>query len=485
MSDWQVQDWEYIAEGNQNIICRYIGQNPIFCDKVLRLRKVFSSPIRPSSNLYKQPLFSLILGQNILTDGLMIKLPKSFIRKLYNILYNNKNNNKKTRRESSFDWADESSKKLTISRIASLIENCLVPPPQIRMLTADGLFFTIEIKPKCGVKLTNNILQNIKYINKPNRYLMMQCYKMMNNHITHISPYNPENLFNKNILYVKKEIKHLIDNCNNNFRIFNENGIELSTSCFTNDVRHSISRLAAICILNSKFLQKIYFIQRWAAGLEDVANELLNIITKDINKCDIFLFQNKHRHNNCSSLHKNNFENFLHCWECSYWSIREWLETNNSETLKNPTSDNKTVTTSDYETVDFYDYETEARALVKRLKNGEEVAAQTASWLRRYLLGRTVMDMSLILNILIAPGDPYPSPPPGFSEIDKNFKFITPQIQNILKSRPLSLGSQNNSREVVFYRLTGIDLDAKPCSRIPAYAKQIKEIEDAFSRLNC
>lgn len=84
----------------------------------------------------------------------------------------------------------------------------------------------IEIKPKCGFLPKKNILKfqkiqkTFEIKSQISRYVLHQHLKRKQNKIINISSYDPLDLFSNNLNRIKKAISSLIENPQNNLRIF-------------------------------------------------------------------------------------------------------------------------------------------------------------------------------------------------------------------------------------------------------------------------
>merc|ERR1712023_290887 len=92
-----------------------------------------------------------------------------------------------------------------------------------------------------------------------------------------------------------------------------------------------------------------------------------------------------------------------------------------------------------------------------------QIEKEVIRWLCRFLLGRTAMDVSVLVNFVQLPPD-------------KTGPEVEAQMRR-LRYRPLEFFGVPGSMAWtgIWYRASVVDTDAKPADKIPEYARQLDE----------
>uniref|UniRef100_A0A3Q4H4T7 Inositol-pentakisphosphate 2-kinase n=1 Tax=Neolamprologus brichardi TaxID=32507 RepID=A0A3Q4H4T7_NEOBR len=203
-------DWKYHGEGNKSLVVSHV-QHP----RVLRLLKY---PAEDSENPpqiqnivdFSSNVMSSLLGEKFIHSGEVVKLPLEFVRQLSIKVQHQRP-----------AWRCD--------KVMDIYSGCALCLPN---LTSPALHqpthtppLCIEIKPKCGfLPSPKHVSKDIK--TKVCRYCMHQHYKVANGKWKRRSFYCPLDLFSGNRQRMHFAIKHLIEEPQNNFKVFKEGSDE-------------------------------------------------------------------------------------------------------------------------------------------------------------------------------------------------------------------------------------------------------------------
>uniref|UniRef100_A0A3Q4H4W9 Inositol-pentakisphosphate 2-kinase n=1 Tax=Neolamprologus brichardi TaxID=32507 RepID=A0A3Q4H4W9_NEOBR len=204
-------DWKYHGEGNKSLVVSHV-QHP----RVLRLLKYpaedSENPPQTAEQAYRQiqnivdfssNVMSSLLGEKFIHSGEVVKLPLEFVRQL------------SIKVQHQRPWRCD--------KVMDIYSGCALCLPN---LTSPALHqpthtppLCIEIKPKCGfLPSPKHVSKDIK--TKVCRYCMHQHYKQVaNGKWKRRSFYCPLDLFS-NRQRMHFAIKHLIEEPQNNFKVF-------------------------------------------------------------------------------------------------------------------------------------------------------------------------------------------------------------------------------------------------------------------------
>ncbi|KAM6927861.1 inositol-pentakisphosphate 2-kinase [Xenentodon cancila] len=206
-------DWKYHGEGNKSLVVCHVQLS-----RVLRLLKYpaedCENPPQTAEQAFRQiqnivdfssNVMSSLLGEKFIHSGEVVKLPLEFVRQLSIRIQHQRP-----------AWRCD--KVMDIySGCALCLPNLTAPPLHQPAHTPPPL--CIEIKPKCG------FLPSPKHVSKDMkakvcRYCMHQHYKVANGKWRRHSLYCPLDLFSGNRQRMHFAIRHLIEEPQNNFKIF-------------------------------------------------------------------------------------------------------------------------------------------------------------------------------------------------------------------------------------------------------------------------
>lgn len=205
-------DWRYHGEGNKSLVVSHI-QIP----RVLRLLKYpaadSENPPQTAEQAYRQiqnivdftsNVMSSLIGEEFIHSGEVVKLPLEFVRQL----------SIKVQQQRP---AWRCNKVMDIySGCALCLPNLTTPLYHQPTLTPP---LCIEIKPKCGfLPSSKHVSKEIK--TRVCRFCMHQHYKVSNGMWRKRSLYCPLDLFSGNRQRMHFAIRHLIEEPQNNFKIF-------------------------------------------------------------------------------------------------------------------------------------------------------------------------------------------------------------------------------------------------------------------------
>ncbi|XP_056129798.1 inositol-pentakisphosphate 2-kinase [Lampris incognitus] len=205
-------DWKYHGEGNKSLVVSHVQHS-----RVLRLLKYSAddseNPPQSPEQAFRQiqniadfsnNVMSIVLGAKFIHSGEVVKLPLEFVRQLSIKVQHQRP-----------EW--RCNKVMDIySGYALCLPNLTSPPVQHLSHTPP---LCIEIKPKCGfLPSSRNVSKDIK--TKMCRFCMHQHYKVANGRWKRPSLYCPLDLFSGNKQRMYLAIRHLMDEPQNNFKIF-------------------------------------------------------------------------------------------------------------------------------------------------------------------------------------------------------------------------------------------------------------------------
>eukprot|EP00002_Diphylleia_rotans_P014912 TRINITY_DN2897_c0_g1_i8.p1 TRINITY_DN2897_c0_g1~~TRINITY_DN2897_c0_g1_i8.p1 ORF type:complete len:393 (-),score=77.57 TRINITY_DN2897_c0_g1_i8:635-1813(-) len=230
MSTYAAHEWEFLGEGMENIVLRYVGTQPQLQDKVLRIgkevikkQKALRSEINKqlSSNIFSEEqqiqFFTYVakpcLGDYLCSGGHYIELDATFLEQ---IAIKIEHQRSEKRRAVS---------RLNQSALAGLlIENhthISFSAIQGSTLTAVDDVFCIEIKPKWGsLPQSPYLAETLKKITC--RYCLHQSLKLSEGTISGPSRYCPLDLYSGDEERMTLAISSLFKDPQNNLRVFKD-----------------------------------------------------------------------------------------------------------------------------------------------------------------------------------------------------------------------------------------------------------------------
>ncbi|CAL8336089.1 unnamed protein product [Lota lota] len=203
-------EWNYHGEGNKSLVVSHVQMS-----RVLRLLKYSSEDaenapqtaeetFRQMENIvdFSNNVMSPLLGEKFVHSGEVVKLPLEFVRQLSIKVQHHRP-----------AWRCD--KVMDIYSGAALCLPNLTTPS----IQTHNPPLCVEIKPKCGfLPLPEHVSKDIK--TKVCRHCMHQSYKVASGKWKRKSLYCPLDLFSGNRQRMYFAIKHLIEEPQNNFKIF-------------------------------------------------------------------------------------------------------------------------------------------------------------------------------------------------------------------------------------------------------------------------
>ncbi|RIB04632.1 inositol-pentakisphosphate 2-kinase [Gigaspora rosea] len=197
--------WKYKAEGNVNVVLVFIGKNERFFGTVLRLRKTIISNQDTSidnetfedqhlSVSYASSVIGPLLGDEYISKSILLKVPQTFLKEL--------------------------SKAILPMRPENRIYKDIDFNQHYGILTYDHTIFASDTNPTLSIELKPKwaFLPSSPFINSEKfhscRFCMHKYFKKK------VSNYCPLDLFSLDEVRLKRAIKELLSNPNNNLKMF-------------------------------------------------------------------------------------------------------------------------------------------------------------------------------------------------------------------------------------------------------------------------
>ncbi|XP_030632253.1 inositol-pentakisphosphate 2-kinase [Chanos chanos] len=215
-------DWKYHGEGNKSLVVSHVQHSRVLrvlkypSEDAERLHQTVEQASRHIQNIvdYSNNVMKPLLGEQYVHSGEVVKLPLDFVRQL----------SLKVQQERP---------ELRCDKVMDTFSGYSLCLPNLTQLSSCRFEdhrppLCVEIKPKCGfLPFSRYVTKECK--RKVCRFCMHQHFKLANGKWNRISRYCPLDLFsgNKQRMYIA--IKHLLEEPQNNFRIFK--GGELIYSC--------------------------------------------------------------------------------------------------------------------------------------------------------------------------------------------------------------------------------------------------------------
>ncbi|XP_029006233.1 inositol-pentakisphosphate 2-kinase [Betta splendens] len=205
-------DWKYHGEGNKSLVVSHVQLS-----RVLRLLKYpaedSENPPQTAEQAFRQiqnivdfssNVMSRFLGQKFIHSGEVVKLPLEFVRQLSIKVQHQRP-----------AWRCD--------KVMDIYSGCALCLPNLTSPALPQPTHTaplcIEIKPKCGfLPSSKHVSKDIK--TKVCRFCMHQHYKVASGKWKRRSLYCPLDLFSGNRQRMHFAIRHLIEEPQNNFKIF-------------------------------------------------------------------------------------------------------------------------------------------------------------------------------------------------------------------------------------------------------------------------
>ncbi|KPP79609.1 inositol-pentakisphosphate 2-kinase-like, partial [Scleropages formosus] len=206
-------DWRYHGEGNRSLVVSHVQNSQVLrllkypMDDAEHARQTTDQAFRHIQNIvdYSKNVMKPLLGEECVHHGEAVKLPLDFLRQL----------SLKVQQERPESRCD---------KVMDTFSGCALCLPNLTQLSACRLSkrspqLCIEIKPKCGfLPFSQHVTQEVK--RRVCRFCMHQHFKLANGKWKRMSRYCPLDLFSGNKQRMYFAIKHLLEEPQNNFKIF-------------------------------------------------------------------------------------------------------------------------------------------------------------------------------------------------------------------------------------------------------------------------
>ncbi|KAF9903106.1 Inositol-pentakisphosphate 2-kinase [Lobosporangium transversale] len=224
---YHVEHWQYRAEGNANLVLKYIGPNPRFKTTMLRLRKtdrqqkICEASKSTSSetlstvladkkenllqeSVFISKVFSLLLGQEYVDQLVVVSLPDEFLTALSKAIEPSRP-------------LERLHKVIDLSQAAGFLA---LDHTRFIDLADSQVSVAVEIKPKWGFLTQSAFIRHENIKRRKCRHCMHQHLKMKSGHGTSLSEYCPIDLFSGVEPLVQDSLDALIRTPQNNLRLF-------------------------------------------------------------------------------------------------------------------------------------------------------------------------------------------------------------------------------------------------------------------------
>lgn len=260
MDHWDVNDWTYLAEGNANLLFRYVGApSPALDQMVLRLRKIHTY----SKNETTQSPSHILQYINDELLPLMNELNECQTTNYHQV-----------------------AQKVTLP--PDFLHACVRRYPAIDSKCTEGLILPnfnqlgdicIELKPKTSFK---SCREDDRHSLKSTicRYCLHQHYKIHMGKVDQVSSYCPMDLFSHHRMRMTAALTGLFETPQNNLRMVHRNGTTFNHvnsnsvnddhhdhECF-GDIEQLVQVLVEVFYTQSSFLRDIARVQYQMKGLD-------------------------------------------------------------------------------------------------------------------------------------------------------------------------------------------------------------------------
>ncbi|KAL4655836.1 inositol-pentakisphosphate 2-kinase isoform X1 [Arapaima gigas] len=196
-------DWRYHGEGNRSLVVSHVHVS----SAKQRVKAHTEQAFRHIQNIvdYNKNVMKPLLGDECVHHGEAVKLPLDFLKQLSVKVQQQRPESRR-------------------HKVMDTFSGCALCLPNLTQLSSCHLSkrspqLCIEIKPKCGfLPFSQHITQEVKH--RVCRFCMHQHFKLANGKWKRVSRYCPLDLFSGNKQRMYSAIKHLLEEPQNNFKIF-------------------------------------------------------------------------------------------------------------------------------------------------------------------------------------------------------------------------------------------------------------------------
>lgn len=425
-ADLNAESFEYIMEGNVNILCNYTGALQNWQGCALRCRKGDNSTYRVDHRFGKC-VAEKMLGSQFVDTGDLVALTAESVKTIDEFIFQCRAVKRQAKRL-------DTKVRDPCGRILALRVRNLMATPVAGLKVA-----TVELKPKCGLKERQGL---------PSRFQMLQYEKLASGSVARISAYNPVQLLSKQPVLVHEALTNLMCEPQNNLRVFVGGRLVFSEETLEKNAGNvAISRAALDAALSQIGLpdsagvlatlaailgapempmpDRLKRIQCWAAGdAEKLASRLYAVLQDHIGKDEAQDALTRVEHFEAA------LEGLADC----------------------PVDESGIV-----RTVELMDG---LLTSVGTQQWNDELQLEVIRCLSRFLLGRTAHDVSVLINFVHVPSG--------------QLNAVEEQLRGA-RFQPLDVTWSG-----VWFRVTVIDLDAKSPKKIPEYASQLDRSAEVY-----
>eukprot|EP00924_Labyrinthula_sp_SR-Ha-C_P016473 snap_masked-scaffold_6-processed-gene-4.32-mRNA-1 protein AED:1.00 eAED:1.00 QI:0/0/0/0/1/1/2/0/430 len=407
-----VTDWKYLNEGGLNITLSYVGSNPTLIGRVMRFRKSKHFDDSMGQN-YREKIIRPLIGKKYVEKCIKVNLPAQFRSRIKQSIYEDRPTERKKKPPTNTNPMDKKTQNTFALLMTNntLISNYDTSVPNI----------CIEIKPKCGF-----LSRKQKENDLPSRFQMHQKLKLKHKKIKRISDYDPLDLFSQDEVRMKKSIRDLAGNPQNNLRLFidgkliNPNEHQKFFKSFFNE-----NYVDLIVLKKEKLLQRILAAQKLDYfGIEKVADIFASI--------------------------QNGFEE-------KYTDMQKKFE-NKDFILK----------------IDYERYKVKIKKMQHCLEYISFTDQEKLFLIRDFMISKTMKDCSIMLAFKQLGASCQENLVSGF-----NYSGPCSVSRKVLEDS-YEFIEYKNMVEDYRYFLNVVDLDEKNYAKIPEYLKQEQEIENEY-----
>eukprot|EP01066_Platyproteum_vivax_P005149 Platyproteum_vivax@DN1656_c0_g1_i1.p1 len=461
---WNFEEWGYLGEGLANVVCKYKGPNRTLHKKVLRIPKnrrtgrILCQVCRTkgiNTERMLELLFSQLFGGLYSPFWRRLNPPTGFVDNVI-VAIASQRPRFRVASPSSQDPRCPSCEPVGEEEYAVLLMEDLTQTP-IDIGKHGG--FSIEVKPKCGIP------SDAEMDNRVTRFEMQQRLKVLKGEIDKISKFNPEVFFSaQSPEEVGGEVQELFVCPSNNLRVVDNLCTSLTPETVSPHLRQAMSDLTGQLVCqHAPCLHKIRVLQALSANIEELASSLANAWRKLNSACV---------HVDAEGMHEVCQECCnLHCWHNVERSMREVfyvVEAFKRIELGGHGWEEIAKCHKDYGEEVLHHLQT---STLLETTGSKKLFANASNWLRLYLFGRAVMDLSLLMNIVIVSPDEECRTSLLKGRFVKLHWEYTPE-PNSVKTLADAQNIEYSPTTEVWGRLSVIDIDHKPVRRLADYAKQ-------------
>mmetsp|Transcript_26558 Transcript_26558/g.74613 ORF Transcript_26558/g.74613 Transcript_26558/m.74613 type:complete len:582 (+) Transcript_26558:111-1856(+) len=242
----EAPDWELLGEGGANLVFGYRGSSPLLVGKVLRIKKkvrvkqdhavrtiddavwqiypgMVGSDTLQREAVFFEKVMAPMLGRKYVGTMTVIRAPSELIKEVI------KQNAEKMRRVDKVLAQLELNSTQEVEAVLMRDMTFLSIPSELGAISTPCI--CVELKPKCGFVLQCSSVHPSHFVkSKCTRFHLQQGVKLAAGHVTRVSKYRPLQLFSQDAHAVTKTLGNLVEEPQNNFRVFCNGRMAYSSS---------------------------------------------------------------------------------------------------------------------------------------------------------------------------------------------------------------------------------------------------------------